>query len=215
MKAAREALLLLLLLPVPIACGGDPRPPAEGRAGGAETPGGEAGGGRGGDDDKTEARALEKRVFQGIRYQTPAGTNVANSGVDRPSHYPDPETGEVVTIPTRIEPAISLTGQGPGGFYMVEIKKPPERTTLEGTISSLEQVPEASGFKGTPEADGWSLTYLWKSPDGSTTVMRHRHYTLADSDYDCVFDQGNTRDVATAAAICASITSTASGAGGP
>jgi len=170
---------------------------------------GEAGGGGEG-GTKAEAGgakgpALEKRVFQGIRYLTPAGSNIASSGVDRPSHYPDPQTGEVVEIPTRIEPAISVTGQGAGGFFMVEIKKPPERVTLDGMTWSLQQMPQVAEPKGTPEANGWSLTYQWKNDDGTTTTMRHRHLSLPDSDYDCIYDEGNTKDVAAAAAICASI----------
>lgn len=150
--------------------------------------------------------ALEKRVFHGIRYMTPVGTNIASSGVDRPSHYPDPQTGDVVEIPTRIEPAISLTGQGKTGFFMVEIKKPPEKVTLDGMKFSLGQRKEVSGLSGTAESNGWSLTYQWKNDDGTSTTMRHRHYAMPDSDYDCVYDEGNTKDTAMASAICASIT---------
>lgn len=149
--------------------------------------------------------ALEKRVFHGIRYLSPSGSNIANSGVDRPSHYPDPQTGEVVEIPTRIEPAISVTGEAAGGFFMVEIKKPPERVTLEGMIHSLQQRAEVAEPQGKPETNGWSLTYQWKNADGTSTTMRHRHFALPDSDYDCVYDEGNTKDVAAAGAICASI----------
>ncbi|HUS67248.1 MAG TPA: hypothetical protein VMZ28_22075 [Kofleriaceae bacterium] len=149
--------------------------------------------------------ALEKRVFHGIHYLTPAGSNIANSGVDRPSHYPDPQTGQVVEIPTRIEPAISVTGEAAAGFFMVDIKKPPERVTLEGMISSLRQRAEVAEPKGTAETNGWSLTYQWKNADGTSTTMRHRHYALPDSDYDCVYDETNSKDVAAAGAICASI----------
>jgi hypothetical protein len=167
--------------------------------------GGDRAAGNGADEagDKDKA-ALETGEFHGIRYAMPPGTNVANSGVDRPSHYPD-ENGNVVEIPTRIEPAISLTGGAEGAFFMVEIKKPPERVTLDGMISGMGGIPQASKFAGKPEPSGWSLTYQWRSDDGSSVTMHHRHYALADSDYDCVFDEGNTKAVATAQAICASI----------
>lgn len=184
-------------------CGGDPKATPEGTPtrpnGVSNGASGEAGG--------TSRSAATEGEFRGIRYTMPAGTNVANSGVDRPSHYPDPTTGDVVEIPTRIEPAISLTGGAKDSFFMVEIKMPPERTTLEGTISGMSAIKEASQFAGKPAPNGWTLTYEWRVADGPSVTMHHRHFVFPDSDYDCVYDDDNTKDVATAQAICDSIQS--------
>ena len=198
----RISLLALLCGPLLGAGCGEPKTAKDGNG-----EKGEATGEGGGEAKEQGARkgGFEKRVFQGIRYTTPAGANIANSGVDRPSHYPDPQTGEVVEIPTRIEPAIAVTGTAAGGFYMIDIRKPPEKVTLDGMIASLKQVPEASALEGKPEANGWSLTYQWRNSDGTSTTMRHRHYVMPDSDYDCIYDEVNTKDHEAAKAICASI----------
>lgn len=146
----------------------------------------------------------ERGEFHGITYVAPKGTHVASSGVDRPSHYPDPKTGEVIEIPTRIEPAISLM-MPDTHRYFVSIKKPPERVTLDGMKASLAQQAGASDVQGKPEKDGWTVSYAWTRPDGTKATVVERRFVFADSDYTCEYDTGNSRNVDEAKAICASL----------
>lgn len=148
--------------------------------------------------------SVERDEFHGITYEVPKGTNRANSGVDRPSHYPDPKTGEVIELPTRIEPAISLM-MPDTHRYFVSIKKPPERVTLEGMKASMSAQPGASDVQGHAEKDGWTVTYAWRHDDGTSTQLVVRRFAFADSDYVCEYDTGSSKDLAAAQRICASV----------
>ena len=148
--------------------------------------------------------AGERGEFHGITYVAPKGTHRSSSGVDRPSHYPDPKTGQVIEIATRIEPAISLMIADTYRFF-VSIKKPPERVTLEGMKAALAQRPEISDIQGHAEKDGWTVSYKWPREEGKPATLVLRRYVFADSDYECVYDDGATQNVDEARAICASI----------
>ena len=151
--------------------------------------------------DGTKGDGTKIDTFHGVQYRAPIGTNVANSGVDRPSHYPDPQTGQVVEIPTVIRPAITLTMKD--RFY-VEIAKESNPITLEGMKATIGAQSWAKDLVGATTPNGWTLTYTQVVEGGPSIKVYERGFAFADATYKAQYSD-QSKDLAAAAAIVESI----------
>ena len=145
---------------------------------------------------KTTFPGGETIAFYGILVDVPAETNSANSGSHLPMNYEG--------APTEVTPGITFIRPNTHDFF-VEIKKLPAAVSLEGMKLSLGQQPQASRLTGRPTASGWDLEYGWKNEGVPAATVYVRYVQLGSEQYECQYDDGNSKQVDVAEKICRSI----------
>ncbi|HWO17253.1 MAG TPA: hypothetical protein VNO30_00695 [Kofleriaceae bacterium] len=145
---------------------------------------------------KTTFPGGETIAFYGILVDVPAETSSASSGSHRPMNYEG--------APTEVTPGITFIHPNTNDMY-VEIKKLPAPVSLEGMKYSFEQQPRASRLTGRTTARGWDFEYGWKNDGAPVATVYVRYVQLGSEQYECQYDDGNSKQLDVADKICRSI----------
>lgn len=138
----------------------------------------------------------ETVAFYGILVDVPAQTSSSSSGSHLPMNYEG--------APTEVTPGITFIRPDTHDLYL-EIKKLPAPVSLEGMKLVIGQQPQAGKLTGRTTANGWDLEYGWKNEGGPASTVYVRYFQLGSEQYECQYDDGNSKQLEVAEKICRSI----------
>jgi hypothetical protein len=143
------------------------------------------------------AKKTTRHQWLGIEIEIPKETSISNSGTSTPS--------QGTFDPDSIRPGIVLMRPNTHDYF-VEVVKLPRPLSSAGLRYALQAQPSfVSAVRETGTSNAWQLDYRWKNPDSTTVTVFHRYVAFGSAYYECTYSDGNTKDLPTAASICASI----------
>jgi hypothetical protein len=134
--------------------------------------------------------------FYGVVIDVPPGTSSSSSGSHLPMNYEG--------APTEVTPGITLFRPDTHDFALA-IQKLPGVVSLDGMKWTMGQQAQASRIAGRPTGSGWDVEYRWTSDGAPPTTIYVRYLQLPDQQYQCQYDDGSSKQLAVAEAICRSI----------
>ncbi len=148
---------------------------------------------------------VETHDFYRIRFAAPVGSNLANSGNSLPGPEQVTQPGEPPPPPPVIRPGVAIIMPNTNRYH-VGIVKEPEPSSLAGWRAGFQALPQTvSVAPGKQTPTGWESMYTWKADDGTLTNIFVHYLQLAGEQYQCTYDDRNSKQLVEAEAICRSM----------